>query len=347
MEIGIDSFASIETKDVATGEDRVKAMHDLINRIVLADKVGLDYFGVGEHHKSYQLDSVPSNILSAAAALTKNIRLSSAVTVLSADDPVRVFQQFSTLDLISNGRAEIVAGRGSSIEAYPLFGYNLNDYDALFEEKLDLLLKVRDNEFITWKGKFRPALNNLPVYPRPKQEKIPVWRGVGGSPESFVRAGKLGLPLMVAIIGGDTHRFRPLVDLYRKAGEEAGFKPEELVVGVHSLGYVAETTEQAIEEYAPGHIKMMNKIGRERGWPPMNIDQFMAQLSPLNSLLLGNPQEVAEKLVRHSEALGGVSRFTFQMDVANLSSENDKLLNSIQLIGDKVKPLVAELLKNK
>ena len=347
MEIGIDSFASIETKDVATGEDRVKAMQDLINRIVLADKVGLDYFGVGEHHKSYQLDSVPSNILSAAAALTKNIRLSSAVTVLSADDPVRVFQQFSTLDLISNGRAEIVAGRGSSIEAYPLFGYNLNDYDALFEEKLDLLLKVRDNEFITWKGKFRAPINNLPVYPRPKQEKIPVWRGVGGSPESFVRAGKLGLPLMVAIIGGDTHRFRPLVDLYRKAGEEAGFKPEELVVGVHSLGYVAETTEQAIEEYAPGHIKMMNKIGRERGWPPMNINQFMGQLSPLNSLLLGNPQEVAEKLVRHSEALGGVSRFTFQMDVANLSSENDKLLNSIQLIGDKVKPLVAELLKNK
>ncbi len=347
MEIGIDSFASIETKDVATGEDRVKAMQDLINRIVLADKVGLDYFGVGEHHKSYQLDSVPSNILSAAAVLTKNIRLSSAVTVLSADDPVRVFQQFSTLDLISNGRAEIVAGRGSSIEAYPLFGYNLNDYDALFEEKLDLLLKVRDNEFITWKGKFRAPINNLPVYPRPKQEKIPVWRGVGGSPESFVRAGKLGLPLMVAIIGGDTHRFRPLVDLYRKAGEEAGFKPEELVVGVHSLGYVAETTEQAIEEYAPGHIKMMNKIGRERGWPPMNIDQFMGQLSPFNSLLLGNPQEVAEKLVRHSEALGGVSRFTFQMDVANLSSENDKLLNSIQLIGDKVKPLVAELLKNK
>ena len=347
MEIGIDSFASIETKDVATGEDRVKAMQDLINRIVLADKVGLDYFGVGEHHKSYQLDSVPSNILSAAAVLTKNIRLSSAVTVLSADDPVRVFQQFSTLDLISNGRAEIVAGRGSSIEAYPLFGYNLNDYDALFEEKLDLLLKVRDNEFITWKGKFRAPINNLPVYPRPKQEKIPVWRGVGGSPESFVRAGKLGLPLMVAIIGGDTHRFRPLVDLYRKAGEEAGFKPEELVVGVHSLGYVAETTEQAIEEYAPGHIKMMNKIGRERGWPPMNIDQFMGQLSPFNSLLLGNPQEVAEKLVRHSEALGGVSRFTFQMDVANLSSENDKILNSIQLIGDKVKPLVAELLKNK
>ena len=347
MEIGIDSFASIETKDVATGEDRVKAMQDLINRIVLADKVGLDYFGVGEHHKSYQLDSVPSNILSAAAALTKNIRLSSAVTVLSADDPVRVFQQFSTLDLISNGRAEIVAGRGSSIEAYPLFGYNLNDYDALFEEKLDLLLKVRDNEFVTWKGKFRAPINNLPVYPRPKQEKIPVWRGVGGSPESFVRAGKLGLPLMVAIIGGDTHRFRPLVDLYRKAGAEAGFKPEELIVGVHSLGYVAETTEQAIEEYAPGHIKMMNKIGRERGWPPMNINQFMGQLSPLNSLLLGNPQEVAEKLVRHSEALGGVSRFTFQMDVANLSSENDKLLNSIQLIGDKVKPLVAELLKNK
>lgn len=347
MEIGIDSFASIETKDVSTGQERVKAMRDLLSRIELADQVGLDFFGIGEHHKSYQLDSVPSNILSAGAALTKNIRLSSAVTVLSADDPVRVFQQFATLDLISDGRAEIVAGRGSSIEAYPLFGYDLNDYDALFEEKLDLLLKIRDNEVINWKGKFRPAIHNLSVYPRPKQEKMPIWRGVGGSPESFVRAGKLGLPLMVAIIGGDTHRFRPLVDLYRKAGAEAGFKPEELTVGVHSLGYVAETTEQAIEDYAPGHVYMMNKIGRERGWPPMNLQQFNAQLSPYNSLLLGNPQEVAEKLVRHSEALGGVSRFTFQMDVANLSSQNDKLLRSIELIGNKVKPLVQELLKNK
>jgi len=347
MEIGIDSFASIETKDVATGQDRVKAMRDLLNRIVLADEVGLDFFGIGEHHKSYQLDSVPSNILSAGAALTKNIRLSSAVTVLSADDPVRVFQQFATLDLISDGRAEIVAGRGSSIEAYPLFGYNLNDYDALFEEKLDLLLKIRDTEVVTWSGKFRPPINGLSVYPRPKQSKMPIWRGVGGSPESFVRAGKLGLPLMVAIIGGDTARFRPLVDLYRKAGAEAGFKPEELKVGVHSLGYVAETTQQAIADYAPGHVQMMNKIGRERGWPPLTLQQFNAQLSPYNSLLLGDPQEVAEKLVRHSEALGGVSRFTFQMDVANLSSENDKLLNSIALIGTKVKPIVEELLKNK
>jgi len=307
----------------------------------------LDFFGIGEHHKSYQLDSVPSNILSAGAALTKNIRLSSAVTVLSADDPVRVFQQFATLDLISDGRAEIVAGRGSSIEAYPLFGYNLNDYDALFEEKLDLLLKIRDTEVVTWSGKFRPPINGLSVYPRPKQSKMPIWRGVGGSPESFVRAGKLGLPLMVAIIGGDTARFRPLVDLYRKAGAEAGFKPEELKVGVHSLGYVAETTQQAIADYAPGHVQMMNKIGRERGWPPLTLQQFNAQLSPYNSLLLGDPQEVAEKLVRHSEALGGVSRFTFQMDVANLSSENDKLLNSIALIGTKVKPIVEELLKNK
>lgn len=347
MEIGIDSFASIETKDVATGQDRVNAMRDLLNRIVLADQVGLDFFGIGEHHKSYQLDSVPANILSAGAALTKNIRLSSAVTVLSTDDPVRVFQQFSTLDLISDGRAEIVAGRGSSIEAYPLFGYDLDDYDEIFEEKLNLLLKIRDHERITWKGKYRPAINNLPIYPRPKQEKIPIWRGVGGSPESFVRAGKLGLPLMVAIIGGDTARFRPLVDLYRKAGKEAGFKPEELIVGVHSLGYVAETYEKAIEEYAPGHVLMMNKIGRERGWSPMNIQQFKQQLSPYNSLLLGGPQEVAEKLVRHSEALGGVSRFTFQMDVANLSSKNDNLLNSIELIGTKVKPIVNDLLKLK
>lgn len=347
MEIGIDSFASVESNDVVTGKDRVAAMKNLIDRIVQADQVGLDVFGIGEHHKSYQLDSVPSNILSAGAALTKNIKLTSAVTVLSADDPVRVFQQFSTLDLISDGRAEIIAGRGSSIEAYPLFGYDLNDYDALFEEKLDLLLKIRDKDVINWKGKFRPEIKNKSVYPRPKQEKMPIWRGVGGSPESFVRAGKLGLPLMVAIIGGDTHRFRPLVDLYRKAGAEAGFAPEELVVGVHSLGYVAETTDKALEDYAPGHIKMMNKIGRERGWPPMNMAQFESQLSPYNSLLLGNPDEVAEKIVRHSEALGGVSRFTFQMDVANLSSYNDKLLNSIELIGKKVKPKVQELLKNK
>ena len=345
MEIGIDSFASVETSTIESGEQRVKAMKNLIDRIVMADKVGLDYFGVGEHHKKGNLDSVPSNILSAAAALTKNIRLSSAVTVLSADDPVRVFQQFATLDLISDGRAEIIAGRGSSIEAYPLFGYNLDEYDALYDEKIRLLLQIRDNEYVDWRGEFRPPIFNLPVFPRPKQEKLPIWIGVGGTPQSFIRAGTLGLPLMIAIIGGDTHRFKPLVDLYREAGSKAGFAPTDLKVGVHSLGYVAETTEQAIEEYGPGHVKMMNKIGKERGWPSMNLEQFMNQLSPLNSLLVGSPEEVANKIVRHSKALGGVDRFSFQMDVSNLSSQNEKLLNSIKLIGEKVKPLVNELLK--
>jgi probable LLM family oxidoreductase len=277
-------------------------------------------------------------ILAAAASQTKNIKLTSAVTVLSAADPVRVFQNFATLDLISKGRAEMVVGRGSFTEAFPLFGLNLNDYDALFSEKLGLLLKIRDNEFVTWSGKFRPALHSQAIYPRPLQEPFPIWLGVGGTPESFVRAGTLGLPLMVAVIGGETHRFSPLVDLYREAGRRAGHSPEKLKVGLHSLGYVSDTTEKAIEEYYPGYAETFTRIGKERGWPPVTFSRFEAQRGPRGAYLVGNPEEVAEKILRHSESLGGLSRLSFQMDNANLT--HSQLLKAIEIIGTKVKPLV-------
>jgi len=337
IEIGIDSFASAMYGDNNTLSS-VDAMEQLLQRIELADQVGLDVFGIGEHHKKEFLDSATAVILGAAASRTKRIRLSSAVSVLSAADPVRVYQNFSTLDLISKGRAEIVVGRGSSIEAYPLFGFNLNDYDALFKEKLELLLQIRDNEFITWSGKFRPAINNLPVYPRALQEKLPIWLGVGGTPESFVRAGSLGLPLMVAIIGGQTHRFRPLIDLYREAGKAAGYKPEELQVGLHSPGYVGNTTEKAIAEYYPGYTELWTKLGLERGWPPVTKAKFDGLINDEGVLIVGDPERVAEKILRHSESLGGISRFTFQMDNAGLT--HNQLMNAIELIGSKVIPLV-------
>ena len=338
MEIGIDSFAAMFSKNSSRELNDADAMAQLLERMVHADQSGLDIFGIGEHHRKGFLDSAPALILTAAAARTERIRLTSAVTVLSSADPVRVFQNFATLDLISRGRAEMVVGRGSFVDAYPLFGFNLEDYDELFVEKLGLLLSIRQNEFVTWSGKFRPALKNQPIYPRPLQQPLPIWLGVGGTPESFVRAGSLGLPLMVAIIGGETHRFRPLIDLYREAGKRAGFAPEQLKVGLHSLGYVAETSEQAVEEFYPGYAASMTQVGRERGWPPMTRGRFEAQSGPLGALLVGGPEEVAEKVLRHAEALGGISRLTFQMDTAELSHE--KLMRAIELIGEKVKPLV-------
>ena len=339
MEIGIDSFAASPVSNTTgTPLHNMKALNELLDRIELADKTGLNVFGIGEHHRKEFLDSAPNMILAAAAARTNQIKLTSAVTVLSAADPVRVFQNFATLDLISNGRAEVVVGRGSFTESFPLFGYNLHDYNDLFAEKLDLLLKIRDNEYITWQGKFRPALNNQPIYPRPLQETLPVWLGVGGTPESFVRAGTLGLPLMVAVIGGETHRFRPLIDLYREAGKEAGHSPDKLKVGLHSLGYVAETSEKAVEDFFPGYAETFTRIGKERGWPPVTRQHFDAQNTSRGALLVGSPQEVAEKIVRHSEALGGISRFTFQMDNAGLN--HNQLQNAIELIGGKVIPLI-------
>jgi len=342
MEIGIDSFAARSGNDAGTTMANPEAMARLIDRIAHADASGLSVFGIGEHHRADFLDSAPTLILAAAAARTKNIRLASAVTVLSAADPVRVFQNFATLDLISQGRAEMVVGRGSFTEAFPLFGLNLHDYDALFAEKLDLLLQIREQERVTWSGKFRPALNDQPIYPRPMQEKLPVWIGVGGTPESFVRAGTLGLPLMVAIIGGETHRFRPLVDLYREAGKRAGHAPEDLKVGLHSIGYVGETTEKAIADFYPGYAETFTRIGRERGWPAVTRSHFDAQNGPKGALLVGSPEELAEKIKGHSEALGGITRLTFQMDNALLS--HTQLMNAIELIGTRLMPLVnAEL----
>jgi len=338
MEIGIDSFAAMFGNDNSRQITDTDAMAQLLARVVHAEQSGLDVFGIGEHHRKGFLDSAPAVILSAAAALTNRIRLTSAVTVLSAADPVRVFQNFATLDLVSKGRAEMVVGRGSSIEAFPLFGYDLMDYDELFAEKLGLLLNIQKNEFVTWSGKFRPALKNLPVYPRPAQQPLPIWLGVGGTPQSFVRAGTLGMPLMVAIIGGETQQFAPLVDLYRQAGKKAGHPPDQLKVGMHSLGYVAKTTKQAIDEFYPGYVQAMNKVGKERGWPPMTRARFEAQLGTRGALLVGSAEEVAEKIVRHSNALGGISRVTFQMDTADLPHE--KLMDSIGLIGAGVKPLV-------
>ncbi|MFK8161453.1 MAG: LLM class flavin-dependent oxidoreductase [Lewinella sp.] len=338
MEIGIDSFAaSPQNSEEDRAQDDVTSLAELLERIELADQVGIDSFGIGEHHRKDFLDAAPTMLLAAAAARTKRIRLRSAVTVLSAADPVRVFQNFATLDLLSSGRAEIVAGRGSFTDAFPLFGLDLSDYDALFVEKLELLLAIRDKETVNWSGKFRAPLHNQSIYPRPVQTPLPVWVGVGGTPASFVRAGKLGLPLMVAVIGGETHRFRPLVDLYKKAGAEAGHDPHKLVVGLHSFGYLAETKEQAIKDFYPGYEKAMNKVGKERGWAPIRRHQFEAQIGDLGAIVLGGPEEVAQKILRHSEALGGISRFSFQMDVG---LSHQQLLRSIELIGKRVLPLV-------
>ncbi|MDP9273962.1 MAG: LLM class flavin-dependent oxidoreductase [Chloroflexota bacterium] len=339
MEIGVDSFAAALTESsiAVSQSDRLR---DLLEEIEHADQAGLDVFGVGEHHRKEFLDSAPAVILAAAAARTKRIRLTSAVTVLSAADPVRVFQEFATLDLISQGRAEMVVGRGSFIEAFPLFGLNLEDYDSLFAEKLDLLLKIRENEHVHWSGRHRPALTGQAVYPRPLQDPLPIWLGVGGTPESFVRAGALGLPLMVAIIGGETRRFRPLVDLYREAGRRAGFSPDRLKVGVHSLGYVAETAKQAADDFFPGYARAFTTIGKERGWGPITRAQFEAQITPNGALLVGDPEEVAAKILRHSEALGGISRITFMMNGASLPHE--KLMSAIDLIASRVAPVVRE-----
>ena len=332
MEIGIDSFAHAKTAPTAR-----QAVAELIDRIVLADRVGIDFFALGEHHREEFLDSAAHVLLAAAAGRTERIRLGSAVTVISAADPVRVFQNFATLDLVSNGRAEIVAGRGSFTEAFPLFGLNLADYNDLFEEKLKLLLEIRDQEVVNWSGRFRAPLREQRVYPRPLQEKLPVWVGVGGTPQSFVRAGLLGLPLMVAVIGGETGRFAPLVNAYRRAYREAGHPEEGMRVGLHSLGFVGETSEEAHATYFPGYQEMFTRIGRERGFPAPTMHSYRGQTGPTGALVVGDPEEVAAKILRHSEALGGIDRFSFQMD-AGLSHE--QLSAAIKLIGEEVMPRV-------
>ncbi len=344
MQIGIDSFAA-SISDPVTGAtlSHAQRMKNLLAEIELADQVGLDVFGIGEHHRREFLDASPAVILSAAAALTKRIRLTSAVKVLSADDPVRVFQDFATLDLISQGRAEIVVGRGSFIESFPLFGRELDDYDELFAENLDLLLKIRANEHVTWSGKHRAPLTGQGVYPRPVQNPLPIWIGVGGTPQSFVRAGELGLPLMVAIIGGEPHRFRPLVDLYREAGRLAGHAAESLTVGVHSIGFLGDTTREAADDFYPGFAQTFAKIGRERGWPATTRAQFDATRGPTGAYLIGDADTVAEKILHLNKSLGGISRITFQMSVATMP--HSKMARSIEILGRNVVPIVSKALR--
>ena len=339
MQIGIDSFVSTVT-DPSTGRQLSPAerMANLLEEVEQADRAGLDTFGVGEHHRKDFLDSAPSLILAAAAARTQQIRLNSAVTVLSAADPVRVFQQFATLDLISGGRAELVVGRGSFTEAFPLFGLKLADYDDLFIEKLDLLLKIRKEPEVYWAGRHRPELKGEGIYPRPVQEQLPIWVGVGGSPESFIRAGALGLPLMVAIIGGEPRRFRPLVDLYREAAERVGHDPERLKVSIHVPGLVAETTEQAADLFYPGYEQMFGRIGRERGFPAPTRASYDAQRGPTGALFIGDPETVAAKVLQASEDLGGIDRVTLQM--TNEILAHDAMLRSVELLGTEVKPRV-------
>lgn len=342
MDIGIDSFAAT-LPDPGTGlpPAPVDRIAHLLEEVEMADRAGLDVFGIGEHHRADFLDSAPAVILAAAAARTRTIRLTSAVTVLSAADPVRVFQEFATLDLIAKGRAEIVVGRGSFGEAYPLFGLRMEDYDDLFVEKLDLLLHLRASTHVRWSGTHRPALTGQGIYPRPVQDQLPVWVGVGGSPNSFARAGMLGLPLMVAIIGGEFRRFRPLVDLYREAGRRAGHPPSRLRVGVHALGFVGATTSQAKEAFFPGWAQMFTTIGRERGWSPSTRAQFEVMCGPGGAFLVGDAETVAAKMLAASETLGGLSRITFQMSSASLDHEAMK--TSIELLGTEVAPRVRAL----
>jgi len=338
MEFGIYTFGGM-SPDPATGVaiSAHQRMQNLIEEMELADQVGLDVFGIGEHHRPDFVVSTPAVALAAGAARTTNIRLTSAVTVLSSEDPVRVFQEYATLDLISSGRAEIMAGRGSFIESFPLFGYDLNDYDELFAEKLDLLLKLRESERITWKGKFRAPLEDVGVYPRPLQKPLPVWIAVGGTPASAVRAGTLGLPLAVAIIGGEPHRFAPLVELYREAGAKAGHAPEKLKVSINSHGYVAESSQQASDEYWPTYEVVMNKLGRERGWPPSDRRHFEAGRTMRGALLVGSPQEVIDKIMLQHGYFKH-DRFMLQIDLGGLPHKNT--LQAIELYGTKVAPVI-------
>ncbi len=337
MEIGVDSFAALlpetEHKAVVSASQR---MADLLAEVETADRVGLDAFGIGEHHRAEFLDSAPAVILAAAAARTKTIRLNSAVTVLSSADPVRVFQDFATIDLISNGRVEIVAGRGSFVEAYPLFGFAQKDYDDLFAEKLGLLMQLRDETHVTWKGRFRPALTGQGVFPRPVQNKLPIWLGVGGTPASFARAGTLGLPLMIAIIGGSFARFRPLVDLYYEAGARAGQKTEDLKIAIHAMGFVGETDAEARDAFYPGWARAMNQIGAERGYPSANRAQFDALCGSDGAFLVGSPQTVRDKIIAADATMGGISRIMFHMSIAML--ETEAIQNSISLLGTEVAP---------
>jgi len=344
MELGIYTFADM-TPDQETGKiiSPHERMLNLMEEIELAEQVDLDVFAVGEHHRPEYAVSSPAIVLAAAASRTKKIKLSSAVTVLSSDDPVRVFQDFATVDLLSGGRAEIMAGRGSFIESFPLFGYDLHDYDELFEEKLELLIKLNETEKITWKGKHRPSINNLGIYPRPYQNKIPIWIAVGGTPESVIRAATLNLPMALAIIGGYPDRFVPLINLYRTTAKKAGHDLQQTQISINSHVYIADTSQQAADEFFPPYAYIMSKIGKERGWPPTTRQQFDLMRSPEGSLLVGSPQEVAEKILYEYELFGN-TRFMAQMSVGSLPHQ--QMMRSIELFGTKVAPEVRKHIKS-
>ena len=340
MQIGIDTFVEMAVNsNESHGKQAARRVQQMLEEVELADRVGLDSYAIGEHHREEYVASAPAVLLAAAAARTETIRLSSAVTVLSSDDPVRIFQQFATLDLISNGRAEIIVGRGSFTESYPLFGFDLRHYDELFAEKLDLLLHLRDEVKVHWQGKHRASLTGQGVWPRPVQPVLPIRLGVGGTPNSFARAGALGLPLTVAIIGGEPHRFRPYIDLYREASRRAGNDPSTLDVAVHAIGYLADTDQQAGDELWPGYSQTFGRIGRERGWAPMSRAAFDAQQGPTGAFVVGSPATVTAKLRHIDEALGGVSRVSLMMSGGPIPHEG--MLRSIELLGTAVKPALA------
>ena len=338
MEIGLYTFAEVPL-DQRTGQPvgAAQRLRDLIEEIELADQVGLDVFGVGEHHRPDYAVSTPAIVLAAAAERTKRIRLTSAVTVLSSDDPVRVFQSFATLDLLSGGRAEIMAGRGSFIESFPLFGYDLDDYDALFEEKLELLLAIRERERVSWSGGLRPAIDDRGVYPRPIQQPLPIWIAVGGTPQSVVRAATLGLPMALAIIGGEPARFAPLIGLYRDAAVRAGHDPSGLPVSINSHAFIADTSQQAADRFFAPYAETMTRIGRERGWPPTTRAHYDAQRSSAGALLVGSPQEVIDKILRQHE-LFGHQRFLAQLTVGPMP--HAQVMHAIELLGTVVAPAV-------
>ncbi|WP_018012081.1 LLM class flavin-dependent oxidoreductase [Sinorhizobium medicae] len=341
MELGLYTFADVDPNAADKGAEARRRLTNLLEEIELADQVGLDVFGLGEHHRPDYAASAPAVILAAAAARTSRIRLTSAVTVLSSDEPVRVFQQFATLDVLSNGRAEIMAGRGSFIESFPLFGQSLDDYDQLFAEKLDLLLALRDNERVTWSGALRAPIDDRGVYPRPLQDPLPLWIAVGGTPQSVARAGALGLPMALAIIGGEPERFAPLFQLYREAACRSGQDPSKLKSSINVHGFIADTTQEAADQFYGPQAEVMNRIGRERGWGPTNRTHFDRAISPTGNLFLGDPETVARKIVAHQK-LFDIDRFLLQMAIGPMP--HDRILRGIELYGTKVVPLVREML---
>ena len=337
MELGLYTFADMLPDNTSRSKNTHQRINDLLEEIELADQLGLDVFGIGEHHRPDYAVSSPAIILAAAAVRTKTIKLSSAVTVLSSDDPVRVFQDFATIDQLSGGRAEIMVGRGSFIESYPLFGHSLQDYDELFSEKLDLLLQINQHEVLSWHGKHRPSFDNRGIYPRPYQDSLPVWIAAGGTPASAVRAAKLGLPLALAIIGGMPEQFVPFINLYRQTAEKSGINPAELQIGINSHVYIADNSQQAADELYPSYATMMNRIGQERGWSPLSRQQFEYSRSPKGALLVGSPQEVIDKILYEHE-LFGHTRFLAQMSMGDMPHKN--ILKSIELYGSVVAPAV-------